>query len=285
MQALSRNTASVAQDFLNAGGDVEDHPPQLSLLEAITSKLQRYNNRMDSHSSDEEQFVLDGYQTAATHNRQRQCSPPASYPNKSIICDRRRRTTSTPSDSDQSQSSQSLSSPPPSSHNTSFRRASGQQIFDNLYQKSINSYVRQLQSSEHDEMFKAKLIEFLENNPDISISNIDLSQTGGVHQSVTEKRSHRKQTQPRKIEKIESFSKSALRDKHMERMVTQGLVCRLCKNRDLFGSYHTHASLILHQRWRHSQRRLRCATCGSQFNRKYKLILHKIVKKHNTKFH
>lgn len=261
MQALSRNTASVAQDFHNAGGGEEDQPRQMSLLEAITSKLQSYRKGTSNGET---------YGLKATSPSQ--CSPPASSPNHQICTQRPEKRRRRPQ----------LKSPPPPSSDHDQAKLGGSAIFDNLYHKSINTYLHQLQTSEYDDVFKAKLVEFLENNPDISISNIDLSQN---LLSSAEKRSHRKQMQPRKIEKVDTFSVAALRDKHMERLVAQRLFCRLCKNRDLFGSYHTIVSLTLHKYWRHSRKRFRCNTCGNHFSRKYKLNLHQILKHKNPSSH
>lgn len=292
MQALSRNTASVAQDFHNAGGGNEDQPQQMSLLEVITSRLQSYKN---SGTSSEDQ-LQHGLNAATSPS---QCSPPAS----SLLLTnqlqqqqhhtqtgkrRRRRPTKL----------QPLNNVDNDTNDDDHDNwASKEAVMDNLYRQSINTYINQLQYAEVDDELKITLADFLENNPDISITQIDWDRTVGNKNQrnkiqsetvtaqpetvTTEKRNNRKQVQPRKIEKQEAFCIAALREKHLERMVAPGLVCRLCKQRDLFDSYHTIVSLMLHKRWRHARTLLSCKTCGDQFTKKYKLILHQRLKHKN----
>ncbi|CAD6999167.1 unnamed protein product [Ceratitis capitata] len=106
----------------------------------------------------------------------------------------------------------------------------------------------------------------------------------------SDKRSSRKQAQPKKIRAPPEVIVAMLRDKYLNRMVDQKLSCRTCANDKqraavmLVFNYHTKGSLALHQCWRHRKEVLHCPSCQCAFKRRSSLILHKRREHRNVKF-
>lgn len=106
------------------------------------------------------------------------------------------------------------------------------------------------------------------------------SQQQAVVQSVNDKRSSRKQAQPKKIRAPPEVIVAMLRDKYLNRMVDHKLSCRACaqdKRRAaamLVFNYHTKGSLALHKHWKHRAKKQRCQHCMQAFKQRSSLIVH-----------
>lgn len=161
------------------------------------------------------------------------------------------------------------------------------------------------------------LSEFLRNHKEVSISTLSdvrpvkprgVALDGGpvdeddVIFIKEEKRLGRKQQQPRRNLALDTELNASplnisykppsgttpdrpqigdIRDKHMIRLISRKLCCRICQNQQRLEHmdnchYHSKTSLILHNRWRHGSwpRTEHCKLCRASFDRKYKLILH-----------
>uniref|UniRef100_A0A1Q3EX69 C2H2-type domain-containing protein n=1 Tax=Culex tarsalis TaxID=7177 RepID=A0A1Q3EX69_CULTA len=143
------------------------------------------------------------------------------------------------------------------------------------------------------------LAEFLRNHTEVSISTLN-STTASAKASDADdvifikEEKRRKQQAPRKVDQPPSAERSVgdIRDKHMIRLITRRLCCRICQNQQRNGAapdnchYHSKTSLILHNRWRHGAGQPtanRCQHCGQAFERKYKLALHLKLSHRNRK--
>lgn len=97
-----------------------------------------------------------------------------------------------------------------------------------------------------------------------------------------DKRSSRKQAQPKKMRVPPEMVIAMLRDKYLNRMVDHKLSCKDCINSKrssmLVFNYHTKASLCLHRLWKHSEKPQKCKKCGEKFKQKYNLKLHQLKK-------
>lgn len=280
MQALNHNKASVAQDFHKAGGQFGN----------LYTKFQQQSQHHFDRDNDEENQQESYYNNNNVHNHNQMkhtmymekekatsCSPPA-LPLSNNQSKRRRTTSLTHNDKE------NFSNPSKSISN----------VFDKLYQKSIANFMQQLvhepeshEGETSDPSSNTRLMEFLENNPDLTISRVK----GGLNKheihpeaSPDSKRHNRKQSQPRKIDKIEKpgFSIEALRDKHLYQLVSDnGLKCRECasdKKATLNVNYQSKGALLFHQMWRHSEKKVRCKKCRKRFGKKYQLKLHVMFK-------
>lgn len=161
------------------------------------------------------------------------------------------------------------------------------------------------------------LSEFLRNHKEVSISTLSdvrpvkprgVALDGGpvdeddVIFIKEEKRLGRKQQQPRRNLALDTELNASplnisykppsgttpdrpqigdIRDKHMIRLISRKLCCRICQNQQRLEHmdnchYHSKTSLILHNRWRHGSwpRTEHCKLCRASFDRKYKLVLH-----------
>lgn len=140
------------------------------------------------------------------------------------------------------------------------------------------------------------LAEFLRNHTEVSISTLNSTATTAKKPNDDEdvifikEEKRRKQQAPRKVDQPPSSERSVgdIRDKHMIRLITRRLCCRICQNLHVAPDnchYHTKTSLILHQRWRHGQGAAtnRCQHCGAAFARRYKLALHQKLMHRNRK--
>ncbi|EDS37671.1 conserved hypothetical protein [Culex quinquefasciatus] len=140
------------------------------------------------------------------------------------------------------------------------------------------------------------LAEFLRNHTEVSISTLNSTATTAKKPNDDEdvifikEEKRRKQQAPRKVDQPPSSERSVgdIRDKHMIRLITRRLCCRICQNQHVAPDnchYHTKTSLILHQRWRHGQGAAsnRCQHCGAAFARRYKLALHQKLMHRNRK--
>lgn len=281
MQALNHNKASVAQDFHKAGGQLgnlysklQQHPFDQDIDEENQQEFENntinyYNNNNISNNNQNNKNNINVDKEMATS-----CSPPA-VPLSNNQSKRRRTTSLTNNDKE------NFSSPTKSISN----------VFDKLYQKSIANFMQQIVSeptdNESDPAANTRLMEFLENNPDLTISRVKGNKKPvTLETSPDSKRHNRKQSQPRKIEKIENaFSIEALRDKHLNQLVSDtGLKCRECakdKTCTLNLTYQSKAALLFHQMWRHSEKKVRCKKCRKRFVKKYQLRLHLMFKHKN----
>lgn len=285
MQALNHNKASVAQDFHKAGGQFGN----------LFTKLQQQSQHQFDQDNDEEnqqesdKDMINYYNNNNVHNNNQikhnintrkekatSCSPPA-QPLSNNQSNRRRTTTLTNNDKE------NFSSPSKAISN----------VFDKLYQKSVANLMQQLASDTSDEgedqESNTRLMEFLENNPDLTISRVKGTRKGHIlsEASPDSKRHNRKQSQPRKIEKPDTgFSIEALRDKHLNQLISDtGLKCRECakdKTCTLNLTYHSMGALLFHQMWRHSEKTVRCKKCRKRFEKKYQLKLHVMFKHTNV---
>ncbi|XP_013100250.2 protein charlatan isoform X2 [Stomoxys calcitrans] len=99
-----------------------------------------------------------------------------------------------------------------------------------------------------------------------------------------DKRSSRKQAQPKKMRQPPDVVVAALRDKYLNRMVDHKLSCADCvkmkRSSMLVFNYHTKASLCLHRLWKHAQKPMKCRICGDKFGKRCSYILH-IIRRHN----
>uniref|UniRef100_A0A1I8MN14 C2H2-type domain-containing protein n=1 Tax=Musca domestica TaxID=7370 RepID=A0A1I8MN14_MUSDO len=104
--------------------------------------------------------------------------------------------------------------------------------------------------------------------------------TPPLHCSYLDKRSSRKQAQPKKMRLSPDLVVAALRDKYLNRMVDRmnKLSCADCvkmkRTSMLVFNYHTKASLCLHRLWKHAEKPIKCKICGDKFRKKFSLILH-----------
>ena len=103
-----------------------------------------------------------------------------------------------------------------------------------------------------------------------------------------DKRSSRKQAQPKKIRCPPELVIAMLRDKYLNRMVDHKLGCKDCikskRSSMLVFNYHTTSSLCLHRLWKHSEKPQKCKNCGEKFKQKYQLKLHQMKQhKHQKK--
>lgn len=256
MAALSRNTASVAQDFHNAGGGVKttfhknytmDELCKSTLITnqqhqtTIAKQQQKYsNNKMASNNvSPPANLKITNHSTTVTKKR-RKISQEKENENINLLCE----------------------------------------YFDaNKLMQRFNN-VNQTFHSDNKNFIQQQQLSF----PDIQIANESI----WFEPKISEKR-NRKQSQPRKIEKnivavpppIEEKSKcynNKLLDKHLLKMVSKKKRCNICEHKKQFMimPYHKKSSLILHNLWRHTFLKYNCKhpKCGQKFNMKYKLKMH-----------
>lgn len=157
------------------------------------------------------------------------------------------------------------------------------------------------------------LSEFLRNHKEVSISVHAKASRGVADEDDVifvkeEKRFGRKQQQPRRtnpeepeaapplsvIEPLPSADRQQIndiQDKHLIRLTSRKLCCRICQYQERFedmenSHYHSKTSLMLHHRWRHGSRpatRVQCKLCRANFDRRYKLVLHRRL--HHSRRH
>lgn len=128
------------------------------------------------------------------------------------------------------------------------------------------------------------LAEFLRNHTEVSITTTAKGAASTENDDdvvFIKEENRRKQQAPRKVDQR---TVGDIRDKHMIRLITRRLCCRICQNQTHRNGgsvsdnchYHSKTSLILHNRWRHRGQpaAVPCRKCGQSFPRKYKLALH-----------
>lgn len=173
------------------------------------------------------------------------------------------------------------------------------EIFETMYNNSL-SLISSIESdkrpriqqpySEKNCNDKFSLPSFLTNNREITV--IMEPKQRDLDQSETRK--NRKQLKPKKIEtlfesELKTQSKmettrnilSDLRDKHMVCLVTRRKYCFSCRNNSSdANSFFNKTSLLLHKLWRHSTSKFECHHCQMKFSQIYRLKLHKKLRKH-----
>lgn len=278
MVALSRNTASVAQDFHNAGGGYK----QQQSIEQQAKKL--FNKIKSEYQENHEAANLTVPSTI--NSAALQYSPPAtSNPIK-----RRRR-------SSHDKENTNLGCFDRKSIDFTGIERHMKEVITRLYMDPFNIGLTTATTLDHTSKTETENITFndissvqdyLKNNKELTISieprknlnnNLIDKITVEPINLVSEKSRNRKQAQPRKIEKTES-TLTSIRDKHLIRLISRKKHCRICqKNPDsILLSYQRKVSLIFHTKWRHSTKRYKCRCCKEKFNQKYKLVLHKKIK-------
>jgi hypothetical protein len=307
MQALSRNTACVAQDFRSAGGE-----------NFITNAILQDNKgtiTLTSVNRDATENGAIGYQ----HKKKFKATSPILQSPPAVILKaaglvsesaKRRRKMSPFNDKEnvnelltkqltflKQQHMIFLKNLNESVMSDSERVKTVEEIneiFETMYNNSLSLITsietekrpKSLQSSpsKADGGPKYSLPDFLTNNNEITV--IMEPKLRGLDHS--ECRKNRKQLKPKKIEKgAEGEAGQArniisdLRDKHMVRLVTRKKYCFSCRNKSSDAtSVFSKTSLLLHKLWRHSACKFECAHCQLKFSRIYKLKLHKKLKKH-----
>lgn len=316
MQALSRNTASVAQDFRSAGGE-----------NFITNAIQQnIKGNITLTSLNRDATESNGAIGLQQKKRPKAMSPidhsPPAVISKAIglasDSAKRRRKMSPFNDKEnvnelltkqltflKQQHMIFLKNLNESVMSNSERVKTVQEIND-IFETMYNNSMSLICSIDVDKRPKSKRIKdeeqaqsggddkyslpaFLSNNREITVI---MEPKRARDQS--ELRKNRKQLKPMKIEKPFDISEeppkkadgkrnvmSELRDKHMMYLVTRKKSCFSCRLRSSdASSFFNKTSLLLHKIWRHSSNRFECDHCQQKFNKIYKLKLHKKLKKH-----
>lgn len=317
MQALSRNTASVAQDFRSAGGE-----------NFFTNAIQQYtkgNITLTSVNRDAtEPYGAIGIQQKKKPKATSPIdhSPPAVFKTTGLLSEgnKKRRKMSPFNDKEnvndlltkqltflKQQHMIFLKNLNESVMSDRERLKTVQEIneiFETMYNNSL-SLISSIESEKPSEKRpklpispckadvnsdRYNLPAFLTNNKEITVIMEPKLQS---RREQNELRKNRKQLKPKKIEKVfDEDSKqvetsrnvlSDLRDKHMMCLVTRKKCCFTCRNKSSdANSFCTNnrTSLLLHKLWRHLSKKFECHHCAMRFNMIYKLKLHKKLKKH-----
>lgn len=255
MAALSRNTASVAQDFHNAGGGVKTFTNNHSAEENYKQIIAKYSKQSASSKMPSKSNTTQStpkwidYSMASPPN----VSPPATNPNPDITMKKRRSTYNKENTENVIPSKISCNQ---------VAQINLKQHFDNYIREQFHN-PKKRPSNIVDESPQPKSFIF-ESHPELEVS---------IHSNDVDRmeKRNRKQAQPRKIEQIDDVhmkpsiadeQTDSIRDKHLVRMVSRKKCCFKCKNRNMFMmlSYHTTASLILHTQWRHGHEKRLCET-------------------------
>lgn len=284
MAALSRNTASVAQDFHNAGGRDKAIIEKLAINNNQSSKTALRNDR--ASSSDR----CSSIETNQSFNVN-------AYVFNTSIDDFTHDTQSVDSIDITTMTTQKNVSPP-----------AVQRSFTGAANPKLRR--RNLTNEKENE------IAYM----DHTVTQKKSSKSGGgesvaynwkgVHPRSLEEMSRRKQSLPRKCStangtkddaervpdataaappmQINQLSPSnrvnAIRYKHLERMVSKKESCKKCQRhtQGMVLPHHTKRSLLLHRFWRHSNHNgcHGCAKCDQKFATKYKQILHMRLNHH-----
>lgn len=297
MAALSRNTASVAQDFHNAGGRTKTFTNNHSAEENYKQIIAKHTKHLASSKSSPTKSNPLPYSTNATASNipkwidysmaSANVSPPATNPNHSdITTTKKRRSTNNKENTENVIPSRTQC-------NQTIDQVNLKQHFDAYIREQFYNSPKKAPLLNDDAASpKRKLITF-ETHPELEVS-VAGEPTDGTDRM--EKRG-RKQPQPRKIEQIDEIVSppsgdaagndgandlNRIRDKHLVRMVSRKKCCFKCKNRNdmMVLSYHTTASLLLHVKWRHGHEKRLCAQskcervnrkmqhkCGLQFSK------------------
>lgn len=316
MQALSRNTASVAQDFRSAGGDEN----------FITNAIQQHiKGNITLTSVNRDASESNGAIGLQQKKKQKAMSPidhsPPAVIHKTIGLtsdgNKRRRKMSSLNDKEnvnelltkqltflKQQHMIFLKNLNESVMSDSERLKTVEEI-NEIFETMYNNSLSLISSIESDKRPKIQLQSspvklesvserynlpaFLTNNREITVI---MEPKTNRERDQSENRKNRKQLKPKKIAKdsIEAVSEktesmrniiSDLRDKHMVCLVTRKKSCFSCRNKSSdANSFYNKTSLLLHKLWRHSSNNYECHHCQLKFGKIYKLKLHKKLKKH-----
>lgn len=314
MQALSRNTASVAQDFRSAGGEnfitnaIYQHNKGNITLTSVNRDANELNGAIGLQQKKKPKAMspIDHSPPAVTvkavgltsdgSKRRRKMSPFNDKENVNELLTKqltflkqqhmiflKNLNESVMSDSERLKTVEEIN-----------------EIFETMYNNSLSL----ISSIESDKRPKAQhptspfkleannerysLPAFLTNNKEITVI---MEPKLRLEREQNELRKNRKQLKPKKIEKaFENATKSNettrnilsdLRDKHMVCLVTRKKYCSACRNKSSeVNTFFNRTSLLLHKLWRHSSNRFECHQCQQKFSKIYKLKLHKKLKKH-----
>lgn len=348
MQALSRNTSCVAQDFHNAGG--EKLPKSITQqqqnkgVNSVSCNNRDINGTIGQQQQQQQQFEQQDKKLKAMSPIDHHHSPPATLELTTNSAKRRRKNyffndkenvnellTKQLSFLKQQHQIflQNLNASLLSDHERLQAIDEINEIFEGMYRNSltiissiedekdskmpikIKSEYDCFYSDENDENddndIENKVVvndytlpAFLRNNKEITVimdTTKNRSKTR-FEDNPSETRKNRKQLKPKKIEKENGTAKTDedatnannesktsninnLRDKHMLKLVTKKKCCYVCRNKSVdANSYYSKESLLLHNLWRHSPRKLECHRCEIKFNKIYKLELHKSLERH-----
>lgn len=307
MQALSRNTASVAQDFRSAGGEnfitnaIQQHNKGNITLTSLNRDATETNGAIGVQQRRKTKAMspIDHSPPAVTikavgresdgFKRRRKMSPLKDKENVNELLTKqltflkqqqmiflKNLNESVMSDSERVRAVQEIN-----------------EIFEKMYDHSmsvISSIDNENRLKVQQEKEKFSLPAFLTNNNEITV----IMEPKLRQQDQSENRKNRKQLKPKKIEKaiLDSVTKpiisldtprnilSDLRDKHMVYLVARKKYCFQCRNKSSdANTFYNKTSLLLHKLWRHSSNKYECH-CQVKFNSIYKLKLHKKLKQH-----
>lgn len=241
MAALSRNTASVAQDFHNAGGgDKKDS------IKNSTTKNNNNNNSNHNNNACEFRFSKNSLEcgiaidsNVETKVIQRKISPPAlqsNHEHRHVLSEK-----------------------------------------ENNYRLTLDNVMSADAGVQHECNNKNGFDDYLR----VTIPSASIYQpkriSGDAKLSVTNKpngKCNKKCVAKRRLAAMQRIE--MLRDKYLLQMISKKLSCRYCdgKKSFMFIPYHNYLSLMLHKIWRHPSRRYQCRMCLITFKHKYQQILH-----------
>ncbi|XP_055694412.1 protein charlatan isoform X2 [Lutzomyia longipalpis] len=253
MAALSRNTASVAQDFHNAGGgDKLIVPPSLAIIGSLMEQI------MVQQQQQQQQQQMKREESHGDGNEESR-DVTAKYGIGDF--------------------SGAMSNSPPAIAKKNRRRSSchDKENTNHGFPHKCDKWDDKMWMKEIMGMYTAYMTAMKERRQ---------KEVQQREEAACEKR-HRKQQKPRKIPQtmIDTTNVARIRDKHLTRLVSRRQTCQICIYRHKFVvmPFHSKASLILHTLWRHSERRFACPTCHESYTKRYKLLLHQqIVHKRRT---
>lgn len=296
MTALSRNTASVAQDFHNAGGRDK----------AIIDKLINNNNKSSKKTALMNDLKSPNHQCASIEANQ--SFNENAYVFSTSIDDFTNDLRSVDSNDLTTMTTQKNVSPPAvqrtSPTATGTATANVKLRRKNLTNEKENEIKYTTDQTTMMMMHKQK------HSSKIGSEECDWK---GIRPRTLEEMSRRKQSLPKKcpnenenenenVEKqtfddaddnasrapLKSASSNrinAIRYKHLVRMVSKKESCKSCQRHTqcMVLPHHTKRSLLLHRFWRHSnaQGQYHCTKCGQLFRKKYKHILHMRLSHHH----
>lgn len=255
MAALSRNTASVAQDFHNAGGGVKTFTSNHSAEENYKQIIAKHTKNLASTKSPSKvnpstipKWI--DYSMASSN-----VSPPATNPNLDITTTTKKRRSTYNKENTENVI------PSRTQCNQTDQVTNLKQHFDTYIREQFYSPKKLPSSYGNDVSPKQKSFTF-ESHPELEVSiKCEPNDSDRMEKRI------RKQSQPRKIEQIDEIVSTPddrsdlnkIRDKHLVRMVSRKKCCFKCKNRNMIMlSYHTTASLLLHTKWKHGHEKKLC---------------------------
>lgn len=264
MAALSRNTASVAQDFHNAGGGVKP----------------TFNNRHELCKTTTTMTITKQHSITSIEKRP--------YPNGKLTSNC---VSSPASNSKIQQTNNNLSSMTTKNRHISSPEKENIYVLcedksiKTIHDNSVNNSLKlkrprpELQIANESIWFETKSAEKRNRKQSqprkIPINTFADDGTTATSSQLVVERCRQQQSK-----------ENGLLDKHLLKMVSRKRSCNICPPRNQFMTmpYHTKSSLILHKLWRHSCLKCMHLKCGRQFNMQYKLrmhikLMHNIVKR------